>query len=127
MNLSVTHMAVLRAVRERLELITHDSYICFCIVDICGELCDQEAGLWYNRLLFWQRWRVQSKWADIQHDLCKAVNWGISHNSTFGSWLENQMRKSDVEVAYHLHHNELLYKWGRLAWLDRSLETGVLK
>jgi hypothetical protein len=130
LKLSKLDIEILQEVRARLEITLVDSYICFILHDVCREWRHAEMNKRINRILFWRRKQILDKWLDvIEHELSAAIRVGLRQKTTMGIWLEDEIRDFGIVPGEgpSVRHNLRLYKLARLAWLDRSIETGELK
>jgi hypothetical protein len=129
MNLTPLHIEILRGARKRIEMSEDklDSFICYAIDNEASDRHLAESKLLRNRLLFWKRNSLYEKWVNIEYTLRKAINSGLSGDITVGVWFNRQTVQYGINVADNDCNNIGLYKQIRLAWLDRAIETGVLK
>jgi hypothetical protein len=129
MNLTPLHVEILRGARKRVEMSEDgfNSFICYAIEDETSDRHLAESTLLRNRFMFWRKISLYEKWDFITRELRTAINYGLSDKTTVGLWFEREAGSRRIKVD-EIHCNNLgLYKQIRLAWLDRAIETGVLK
>jgi hypothetical protein len=127
MKLNEQHIAILKGVRRKLNEHQESSwYICHILVDVISTLRMEELSRMRNHILFWRRYSISDKWIRLHAELHSAVQYGIEGNSTVGNWFENRTRRLGIKLPLSERHNRRLYNQIRLAWLDRSIETGEL-
>lgn len=129
MKLNKLQIDILRGARVRLEEEEYGerSYICFKIDAEVKKREKEELNLWWNRMLFWRKYGIRHKWWVRSTELTSAVSSGIRGRSTLGTWFDLETDRVGIKIAEGTLNNVGLYKQIRLAWLDRAIETGVLK
>jgi len=127
MKLDKDHIAILRAVREKLdEAPAGGGYICLMVMEETQRAREAELSRAINRVMFWRRLTILNEWCDRREELLSAIRRGLDGFSTVGNWIEHKMRRTGVKIQEKERNNMGLYKMIRRAWLDRVLETGIL-
>jgi hypothetical protein len=131
-KLDAEQISVLQEVRHIIDNeiatgLNRRNYICLTIEDEIQRRCKKEQNQFWNYVLFWRQYEIRSKWLYHERSLCNAVRAGIGHRHTLSRWLEFTMFCHGVNMPYTNRDNMGLYRMARLAWLDRSIETGELK
>lgn len=129
MKLDKLQIDILKGVRTRLEEEQSgaDAYLCFKINDETKDRARKEVRLLRNRFLFWRKYLIHEKWYEQDEVLRRAIHIGIRGRSTMGTWFDMETAGVGINITEGYHSNTRLYKWIRLAWLDRILETGEIK
>lgn len=120
MNLNDEHIELLKQVRERMFKDVEDGsyikrpYICWNIWLVSNELEDVPQYTVFAALV------EEDKNEDVRI-LIAAIESAINDNCTFSNWLDNQVQDIGLYT-----HKESAYVLGRLAWLDKMIETRVI-
>jgi hypothetical protein len=129
MKLSELQIDILRSVRDRLaeEQDSTDAYICFKIDKETWSRAVKESNLLRNRMFFWRASSISIKWVERARVLRKAINGALRGSSTVSVWFDSQTRELCIKLNEDDLENNRLYKQMRLAWLERSIETGEIR
>lgn len=128
MKLTKEQIEIMRGARALIEAEERgeNAYICFAINDAIEPLAKAETRLLKNRIFFWRKTAILEEWDDRGYELKRAVSIGIRGHSTVGVWFDLETDKVGINLEGIQVNNLGLYKQIRLAWLDRSIETGEL-
>lgn len=129
MNLNPLHIEILKGVRSRIECSDDGftAYICYAIEDEIHDRYAAESALRENRIFFWRRQGIWDRLETAGMELRSAVQYGIGSRPTVGTWLHSMTDHIGINVPDGMYNNLGLYKLARLAWIDRSLDTGELR
>lgn len=120
MNLNEGHIDLLKQVRERMYIDAERNenclrpYICWNIFFVHKSLRNLPRGLVFEA-------QVERDANDDIKQLIAAVDGAINKRGTFCNWLDDELHGANVRPNL-----ERAYALGRLAWLDKMIETRVI-
>lgn len=127
MKLDKKQIAILTRVRDILERYPSNGYICLLVEEEAEIASHGERRLWKNRILFWRQFSIKNRWIERREDLVRAIEVGLGGVQTVGTWFDHSVQHAGLNLDGYAIHNRGLYRLIRMAWLDRSIETGELK
>lgn len=122
MKLTELQLEIMDRVRDKI-LNSEKIFICLAVESVVVEMIREEAqNLRYKAFFFGlRRNKIRKRLEKECVLLSRAIGAGIYPHTTFSGWLLAQLEDKRVLL------NATTHRRGRVAWLDRIIDTGELK
>ena len=122
MKLNDIQLEIMDRVRDKV-LSGEETFICLAIESVVGEMVGEQAKKLRFKNFFFslRRKAIRRRLVDAGYPLSQAICASLYPHITFSNWLVAQLEGTGIKSDAARHRG------GRVAWLDRIIDTGEIK